>query len=430
MSHLRSHCTGRCPRSLAALLLGACILAAAVACPTAVSAKSKPAPEDSLPPQALEPIDPPQMPPSSTADSFTFVVLGNSAPPAAGLPVPSILFRIYDDIGLLRPDLVFHTGDFATIKTGDTVEAGAIEAQMDQFRTVTQILGLPVFVAPGSRDVPDEDAASAFRHVITGGKPYRSFDYGTSHFIVLSSEMPDSEGQISGDQMIWLQSDLNDHAQAKHTFVFINRTAYPSPAVTVDNQGFASDAARDAFTSLMSKYHVNTVFSGGQPMYSASTHDGVNYINTGGAGGATTLSPAEGGFTHYVLVSIDGSKVTASPIQPGNLDQRWSTTETGVTTLYNLSPVPVVAGWVSVLVPSEWRSKHTGLLGHEKLRLYQVDANTLGAAPHAVDAAVVGLKEGSGTDVNDPIRKIDFVYVRCEIPAGAAVKIKVSPVGK
>nr|MDQ2732329.1 hypothetical protein [Armatimonadota bacterium] len=173
---------------------------------------------------SLEPSDTPTMPPYSSKDNFTFAVLGNSSPPAPGKPVPTSLFRIYEDLDILHPDLVFHTGNF--VWNLPNSQDGA-RTQLESFRAFSSSLNLPFYIAPGVKDIPDEDSDVAFRHTISGGKPWRSFNYGGSHFIVLDSEVPGEVGKIMGDQWSWLQDDLQAHTDASHTFVFVFRSPYP-----------------------------------------------------------------------------------------------------------------------------------------------------------------------------------------------------------
>ncbi|MCA1595531.1 MAG: hypothetical protein LC772_03780, partial [Chloroflexi bacterium] len=222
------------------------------------------------------------MPTYSQKAHFSFVVLGDTAPPSTDLPVPISLFLIYDDMQVVRPDMIFHTGNAIWAKPGD--ETGA-QLQFYRFRLAADTLpNIPYYIAPGSKDIPDEEADVVFRRNISGGQPWRSFDYGNSHFIVLDSEVPNEQGKIAGQQLSFLQTDLEAHAQAAHTFVFVSRTPFPAAADAPADGAFATTADRDNFSAMMSRYHVNTVFSGGQPVYSSSVHDGVRYVNTGGGG--------------------------------------------------------------------------------------------------------------------------------------------------
>jgi hypothetical protein len=362
------------------------------------------------------------MPPYSSSNSFSFAVLGYSAPPAPGLAPPTAVFRIYDDIGVLHPDMVFDTGNVIWASTAD--EQGTQE-QLSRFEMFSSNLSIPMYVAPGSKDVVDEDSDVAFRHTISGGNPWRSFDYGNSHFVVLDSEVPGQAGAISGDQMTWLQSDLDKSTASAHIFVFVNRCPYaPIPDAPADS--IFTDAGRDAFTALMAKYKVNSVFSGGLPMYAASVHDGVNYVTTGGGGGASTISPADGGFLHFVLVSVDHGNVSVSPIQPTRIDTRMTPGALGSVTVYNLTDTPLVLSRVGILVPSKWRDKKVGVLGADRLRVYETQATALTAdGKKAVDVAPVELDPANPAD---PLsRDFDILYVRVQAPAASAINIKVSP---
>ena len=405
-----------------AAITGICAVVLAAMAAPALAASRKPTPDAvPMPAGALEPAAAPAMPTYDTKGNFSFAVLGDSAPPAPDLPVPSVLFRLFDDIGTLRPDILFHTGNFVWVSPGD--QAGA-QVQMDRFRlSADGLQGIPIFVAPGPRDVPDEEADVVFRKLISGGQPWRSFDYGNSHFIVLDTEVPNEVGKIAGDQMTWLQSDLDTHSQAAHTFVFLNRAPYPTTPDAPADDVFSAPADRDSFTGLMSKYHVTTVFSGGQPLYSSSTQDGVNYVNTGGGGSPSTAAPENGGFIHYVLVTVSGDNVSVAPLEPGRVDVRFAQPEPGVATVYNSSPFPLTVNHVAIAVPSVWRAKHVGLLGAARLAVYQVTAAGVGPNGAGAEAAAVDLEPGKSVGVGQP----DVLYVRVLVPADSAVNIKIQP---
>lgn len=369
----------------------------------------------------LEPTGAPTMPPYSAKDNFTFAVLGNSSPPAPGRPVPTTLFRIYEDLGVLRPDMVFHTGNF--VWNLPNSQDGA-RTQLEGFRSFTDSLALPMFIAPGPKDIPDEDSDVAFRHAISGGKPWRSFDYGSSHFVVLDSEVPGEVGKVTGDQLSWLQDDLQAHMDAAHTFVFIHRSPYPVGDTPEPEAGFRTTTNRDDFAALMAKYHVGAVFSGSQPLYATSAHDGVNYVITGGGGSPTMVPPQDGGFLHYVLVAVNHDNVTVRPIQPARIDVR-TNTELGSATVYNLSASPLILSRVGLLVPVKWRTKKVGLLGDDRLRVYDITAHAIGpdGEEKTVDAAPVDVTYASDKATLET--NFDILYVRVQAPADSAISVAV-----
>jgi len=360
------------------------------------------------------------------------------------MAAPIALFGIYDDLGLLHPDILFHVGNAVWAKPGD---AAGSQDLFERFRqTASALGGVPLYIAPGPKDIPDEETDVVYRKTISGGTPWKAFDYGNSHFVVLDSEVPDEAGRIAGKQLSWLQNDLDTHAGASHIFVFIHRSAFPVGDNAAADAGFSSTADRDTFTNLMTKDHVQTVFSGGQALYSSSVHDGVTYVNTGGGGSPSDVSPVDGGFLHYLLVAVNGNDagdVVISPIQPGRLSVR--ATGPGAMSIYNSTSIPLILNRVAVLVPATWRGKHVGLLGAERLRVYKTTASVVGGTGTA-EAAPVDLQEGQsisqftsdvinpgaanakdGARKGDSASPFDFLYIRVSVPARSAVTVNVEP---
>jgi hypothetical protein len=58
------------------------------------------------------------------------------------------------------------------------------------------------------------------------------------------------------------------------------------------------------------KYKVTAVFSGHEHMYIRKNVDGVNYIITGGGGAPLYAKDEDGGFHHFVHMTVDGNRVS------------------------------------------------------------------------------------------------------------------------
>lgn len=158
------------------------------------------------------------------------------------------------------------------------------------------------------------------------GEEYYSFDRGDTHFVSLSTDIPDPnypldsklvpEGQqgsdcclISGAQKAWLDADLSNTTK-RWKVVFFHRTMYLGLAPESDpnhgkeaivwgncvNTFFESDPLdpnscitkarinRDETHELLNQHGVNLVFQGHAHNYSRHIKDGVSYVITGGGG--------------------------------------------------------------------------------------------------------------------------------------------------
>lgn len=62
------------------------------------------------------------------------------------------------------------------------------------------------------------------------------------------------------------------------------------------------------------KSKVTMVFAGHEHLYLRKTVDGIVHVITGGAGAPIYGDEKDGGFHHYVLVSVDGESVRAETV--------------------------------------------------------------------------------------------------------------------
>lgn len=252
---------------------------------------------------------------------FTFAVAGDNRSTGHGEPMPPSLQQICSELGLIKPAFTLWTGDVIE-GYGDSV--GEANAEYDVFFKSVSLTGSPVFNAPGNHEFTlDPALLPVYRKRM--GDLYGSFDYGNSHFVQLNSCAVEADGSIrSGDldtaQWDWLEQDLAAHASAANTFVFLHH--FPFGPVDDDpklDSGLASGEVRDRLHKLFVKYHVRTVYAGHNHRYYRTVKDGVEYVISGGAGAPLDASPVEGGFLHYLLVHVDGTKVKADILQPWHL---------------------------------------------------------------------------------------------------------------
>jgi hypothetical protein len=294
-----------------------CIIAAlsALACLPVYAASTKP----------LLPLPTPTTNLTAPADPghFTFVVAGDNRSTGHGYPMPKVLGVICGEIGMLRPDFVFWTGDVIE-GYGDTVaEAGA---EYDTFLASVALTDVPVFNAPGNHEYSTDPALMPV-YEKRMGPLYGSFDYGNSHFIGLDTTPLMPEGTLVGGtlddaQWSWLEADLKANQDAKNIFVMMHHYVFgpPDPATPDSDTGWRSVADRDRLHALMVKYHVRAVFCSHDHLYWHGVKDGIDYYITGGAGAPLDATPDKGGFLHYLLIDVDGTQVTPQIFQPWHLE--------------------------------------------------------------------------------------------------------------
>jgi len=254
---------------------------------------------------------------------FSFVVTGDNRSTGHGYPMPACFDEICTEIGYLHPPLVLMTGDVIE-GYGDT--PAEANDEYDVFLKAVSLTGVPVFNAPGNHEFSLDVANLLPIYKKRMGDLYGSFDYGNSHFVAVNSiavhaDGTVTDGSIDDAQWTWLDNDLKS-TTAKNIFVYLHY--YPFGPADPDTPGGAttgwkSDAERDRFHAMMVKYGVRAVFAGHNHIYYHTAKDGVDYYISGGAGAPLDASPDQGGFLHYVVVHVDGNKITTDILQPWHL---------------------------------------------------------------------------------------------------------------
>lgn len=242
---------------------------------------------------------------------FTFVLTGDNRATGRGVPMPPTAGQIFNEIRLLQPAFTLWTGD-AIYGSDDSL--GEAEAEYNTFLDLASKAATPIYNVPGNHEIYDR-ADLAGLYELKMGRLYGSFDYGNSHFISVDTEEVGVKGGVGIEQMKWLEEDLSANKNAAHIFAFMHHPIFP----TTPKEGFDSKETPVALHKLFLKYGVKNVFSGHEHLYNKAVHDGITYWISGGAGAPTTASPEKGGFQHYIVLTVDGDKVSAVVVQPWRL---------------------------------------------------------------------------------------------------------------
>lgn len=242
------------------------------------------------------------------SESFTFVVLGDSRGASDGT-VPKVFTRMIAQIVKLNPAFVIHTGDLVD----GSKDNGLFRKQLQEFKKAIDPLKMPFYSVPGNHEIRgliENDVA--YRQLF--GAPYRSFDYGNSHFVLLDSEIPHEESRVMGNQMVWLKKDLGKNMKAAHRFVSIHQPLFPvGPHAGSSLDRFPQNRAE--LLDVLKRYQVEYAFVGHEHLYDRTVHDGVIQIITGGAGAPLYAPKNAGGFYHYIVVAVKGDQVTAQVVK-------------------------------------------------------------------------------------------------------------------
>lgn len=236
---------------------------------------------------------------------FTFVVLGDNR---SGDEVYKKLVSL---IAERKPDFVVNTGDMIN-KPGNTQEWA-------RFWEMSKPVTAPYFLTVGNHDayakVPQSEKIYKQEVDLPGNELYYSFTAGNSLFIVLDSYIAGEERKITGEQLAWLEGVLAK-SNRKHVFVFFHHPLYTDPAKGHHaNDGLDKyPEDRDRLAALLKRSKVDAVFTGHEHYYQRRTVDGILQIITGGGGAPMYDREEDGGFYHFIRVTVDGDRVSGEVV--------------------------------------------------------------------------------------------------------------------
>ncbi|HDM71029.1 MAG TPA: metallophosphoesterase, partial [Thermotogales bacterium] len=97
-------------------------------------------------------------------DSFTFIIFGDSRPTSPSRPMPDdLLSRILQEISLIHPDFVIHTGDMIVGYT-DTLDQAKEEFSSFLKLLYTYAPDVDFLFVPGNHELkPSEEIANLYR---------------------------------------------------------------------------------------------------------------------------------------------------------------------------------------------------------------------------------------------------------------------------
>ncbi|HWR73145.1 MAG TPA: metallophosphoesterase [Nitrospirota bacterium] len=236
---------------------------------------------------------------------FSFVVLGDNR---SGDEVYTKLIALAME---RRPDLIVNTGD--QIATPGNLDDWA------RFREMSKVVTVPYFLTVGNHDAhpkaPGSEKIYREQVELPGNELYYSFVAGNSLFIVLDSNLSGQEKKITGEQYTWLE-DVLANAKQRHKFIFVHHPLYTDKGKG-KHAGNSLDRYprdRDRLQALFRKHGVSAVFSGHEHLYLRKVVDGIPSVITGGGGAPLYADDLNGGFYHYIYITVDGDKVNGEVV--------------------------------------------------------------------------------------------------------------------
>jgi len=235
---------------------------------------------------------------------FSFVVLGDNR---AGDPACDAIYQKLIAAALERkPDFIVNTGD-------QIDKPGNIE-HWKRFWELSNKVAVPYLTTVGNHDahidVPGSEETYRSQVDLPGKELYYSFIAGNALFVVLDSYIKGEDKRITGEQYAWLE-DVLEKTKQKHKFVFVHHPLYPEKGKG-KHYGNSLDrysVERDRLQALFKKQGITTIFTGHEHYYNRKTVDGLVQVITGGGGAPLYADDADGGFHHFVVMTVDGDRV-------------------------------------------------------------------------------------------------------------------------
>lgn len=238
---------------------------------------------------------------------FSFVVLGDSR--NGRKPAP-IFVQMMEEISLLRPDFVIHTGDWVYYPTREGWQ---------NFLEVMKIGKVPFYLVVGGHEI-GRNWRSLYREMIRKDF-YYAFKHENCSFIILccyeERQGKEVKGRIDPIQFKWLEKELERARKSDFIFVFVHKPLYPV-GYKIGRCLDRYPESRDSLVSLFRKYKEKLfVFCGHEHLYNKTVIDGLTQIITGGAGASLHAPEKEGGFFHYLYVTVEDKEISMAVIKPG-----------------------------------------------------------------------------------------------------------------
>jgi len=234
--------------------------------------------------------------PSEFPETVRFVILGDRT----GSPVPGVYEQIVEEALRLRPEFLFTVGDAIV---GYTEDSTTLNERWTEYLAIIDDIPCPIYATPGNNDIGGVTSEQLYRRYI--GNPYYSFDHGAIHFIVLDNSRWERSDALPAEQIEWLTNDLNDHAEAAVTFVFMHKPFWYNS--TYQGQP-------DTLHSLFVAYGVDAVVTGHFHNYFSDEIDGILYTSVGSSGGGMNPNRPGPGY-HFVWVTVDADGIIMAPVK-------------------------------------------------------------------------------------------------------------------
>jgi len=238
-------------------------------------------------------------------ESVRFALLGNTSPDSPFSGFNNALPAILSEIENRKPQIIIHTGD---VLYGGSEADGILESdlrrQLNIFFPLLKNIHTASYMVPGDKDYFNSSPAIFLE--FSGKKESYSFNYGSIHFICLSS-IESGESFIDDNQLKWLENDLKVFHDSNAVFIFAHHQLFP------DKKKKRIPEQNENLHKLFLKYNVKAVFSGSEPDYTEKLKDSIRYINAGCSGISDKKNSKK--YNRFYIVNFFNNEISIDPVK-------------------------------------------------------------------------------------------------------------------
>lgn len=198
------------------------------------------------------------------------------------------------------------------LHTGDLIENGTDE-EFIAARAVAERVGLPVHVAIGNHDYPDDLSRAPFERYVHA--PNAVFEYDGIRFVTLDNA--DRKTGFSEDTLSWLEDEFRARPSSRHVLVYHRPFDLPFSALTGDDETPTSRASNERFISLFPLTKIDMIFNGHVHAYVPYTLNGIRAYVTGGGGGEAqdAISLLANTGPHFLMGTVRDDRIDTEVVQ-------------------------------------------------------------------------------------------------------------------
>lgn len=238
--------------------------------------------------------------------NFSFILFGDNRPNKySGVAQSEIFKKMIQDINYHKDEVAF------AVSLGDIIDGNSdmqiYQLQLNEYLKCIKELKVPLHHVPGNHEIRKSPKnETIYKEII--GETYYSFEYEGCLFVILDTEEIGHEGNIEGDQLLWLEKELNKDTSIK--LIFLHRPFFP-----VQRKGTMKKENFNKLLSLFKEHKITAIFAGHDHFFNKNIHNGILQVISGGGGAPLYSAPTSGAkIHHFCIVTISGENVQVKVI--------------------------------------------------------------------------------------------------------------------